>query len=166
MKKLIIITGPMGVGKTTVGKKLSDKISRSAFIDGDWCLNIHPFVGNRETKNMAIDNIVHMIKNYNKCSECDSVVLGWVMSENTINKIVSGIADMDFQIFCFTLTVSGQALIQRWKNDVETEWRTNEELNNSLVSLEDYLNRKNTHIIDTSDISADGVLEQIFERIK
>lgn len=166
MKKLIIITGPMGVGKTTVGKNLSDKISRSAFIDGDWCLNIHPFVGNRETKNMAIDNIVHMIKNYNKCSECDSVVLGWVMSENTINKIVSGIADMDFQIFCFTLTVSGQALIQRWKNDVETEWRTNEELNNSLVSLEDYLNRKNTHIIDTSDISADGVLEQILERIK
>jgi Shikimate kinase len=51
MKKLVIINGPMGVGKSTVGKIFCDKLGRAAFIDGDWCLDIHPFVGNKETKN-------------------------------------------------------------------------------------------------------------------
>ncbi|MCI8267891.1 MAG: AAA family ATPase, partial [Lachnospiraceae bacterium] len=54
--KVIIINGPMGVGKTTVGKYIAEKYTGTAFIDGDWCLDIHPFVGNRETKIMAIDN--------------------------------------------------------------------------------------------------------------
>ena len=68
--KVIIINGPMGVGKTTVGKYIAEKYTGTAFIDGDWCLDIHPFVGNRETKIMAIDNILHMIDNYKKCSIC------------------------------------------------------------------------------------------------
>ena len=68
--KVIIINGPMGVGKTTVGKYIAEKYEGTAFIDGDWCLDIHPFGGNRETKEMAIDNILHMIDNYRKCSMC------------------------------------------------------------------------------------------------
>jgi len=35
IKKFIIITGPMGVGKTTIGKGLCDKLGRTAFIDGE-----------------------------------------------------------------------------------------------------------------------------------
>ena len=40
--KVIIINGPMGVGKTTVGKYIAKKYAGTAFIDGDWCLDIHP----------------------------------------------------------------------------------------------------------------------------
>ena len=53
--KVIVINGPMGVGKTTLGKYIADKYAGTAFIDGDWCIDIHPFIGNRETKTMAID---------------------------------------------------------------------------------------------------------------
>ena len=59
--KVIIINGPMGVGKTTVGKYIAEQYPGTAFIDGDWCMDIHPFVGNRETKAMAVDNILHMV---------------------------------------------------------------------------------------------------------
>ena len=58
--KVIIINGPMGVGKTTAGKLIAEKNPGTAFIDGDWCMDLHPFVGNRETKAMAVDNILHM----------------------------------------------------------------------------------------------------------
>ena len=61
--KVIILNGPMGVGKTSVGKYIADTNAATAFIDGDWCLDLHPFVGNRETKTMAIDNILHMVNN-------------------------------------------------------------------------------------------------------
>lgn len=160
-----MITGPMGVGKTTVGKKLSDTLGRTAFIDGDWCLDIHPFVGNKETKNMAIDNILHMVKNYYFCSECDTIVLGWVMSINTKNKIFSGLSAIDLKIFDFTLICNEKSLIERWNKDIYTEWRNDEELKNSLKSFEDYNNHKNTNLIDTSNISADITVNKIIEVI-
>ena len=67
--KIIIINGPMGVGKTTIGKCIANKNPKTAFIDGDWCMDLHPFVGNRETKSMAVNNILHMVDNYSKCTE-------------------------------------------------------------------------------------------------
>ena len=77
--KVIILNGPMGVGKTTVGTAIAEKVPGTALIDGDWCMDLHPFVGSRETKKMAIDNILHMIANYQNCSVCKTVVLVWLM---------------------------------------------------------------------------------------
>ncbi len=34
--KVIILNGPMGIGKTTVGTCIADKYPGTAFIDGDW----------------------------------------------------------------------------------------------------------------------------------
>ena len=59
--RVIIINGPMGVGKTVTGKHIAEKNPGTAFIDGDWCMDIHPFVGNRETKAMAVDNILQIM---------------------------------------------------------------------------------------------------------
>ncbi len=36
--KVIILNGPMGIGKTTVGTCIADKHPGTAFIDGDWCI--------------------------------------------------------------------------------------------------------------------------------
>lgn len=36
-KKLVIIKGTMGVWKTTVCKKLHQKLERTVWLDGDWC---------------------------------------------------------------------------------------------------------------------------------
>ena len=48
--KVIIINGPMGVGKTVTGKLIAEKNPGTAFIDGDWCMDLHPFVGNQRNK--------------------------------------------------------------------------------------------------------------------
>ena len=80
----------MGVGKTTIGNKLCDKLRRSAFIDSNWCLDIHSFIGNKETK-------------------------------NTVNKIISGLIDVNIQIYSITLICSKESLIERWENDILTE---------------------------------------------
>ena len=163
MKRFYLITGSMGVGKTTVGKRLCDTLGRSAFIDGDWCLNIHPFVGNKETKNMAIDNILYLVRNYLKCSECDSVVLSWVMSDNTVRRIMNGISECDSKTYSITLICNENALRERWNNDTITEWRNEKELLNSILSLNDYEHRQDTLLIDTSNISIESVVKRIIE---
>ena len=43
MKRLYMLCGAMGVGKTATGLALRDSLPNCAFLDGDWCWDMHPF---------------------------------------------------------------------------------------------------------------------------
>ena len=162
--KVIIINGPMGVGKTTVGKYIAEKCTGTAFINGDWCFDIHPFVGNQETKTMAIDNILHMIANYRKCSICKMIVFVWLMDERWVyQKIADGISNMELEAKNFTLVCDKNTLINRWENDENCEWRTNEWLEVSLKSLSFFSLFENC--IDTSGLTIDMIADMIMHLI-
>lgn len=64
VKRLIIINGTMGVGKTTVCRELLKALPQCAFLDGDWCWMMDPFIVNEETKKMVQDNIIHLLRSY------------------------------------------------------------------------------------------------------
>ena len=163
--KVIILNGPMGVGKTAVGKAIADQCPGTAFIDGDWCMDIHPFVGNRETKTMAVNNILHMIGNYQRCSVCSMVVLAWLMDDPwVLHAITEGIAALQIEVKSVTLVCSRESLIQRWENDQHCEWRTDDWLNVSLKSLPEFMTME--HVIDTSDLSVDQVADLIMQEKK
>ena len=160
--KVIVLNGPMGVGKTTVGKYIADQNPGTAFIDGDWCMDIHPFIGNRETKAMAVDNILHMIRNYQKCSVCSMIVLVWLMDDPwVIQGIKEGLSVLQLEMKNVTLLRDRENLIRRWTNDQNCEWRTNEWLQISLKSLPGFASMENT--IDTSDIPVDQIADLIMQ---
>ena len=158
--KVIVLNGPMGVGKTTVGKYIADHHPGTAFIDGDWCLDIHPFVGSRETKAMAVDNILHMIGNYQKCSACSMVVLVWLMDDPwVIQRIMEGLSALQAEMKSVTLVCSRENLISRWKEDRVCEWRTDDWLNVSLKSLPGFAVMDNT--VDTTGLTVEQVAELV-----
>ena len=160
--KVIMINGPMGVGKTVTGKRIAEKNPGTAFIDGDWCMDIHPFVGNPETKAMAVDNILHMIANYQKCSECRMVVLVWLMDDQwVLRSIRDGLSDLQAEVKSVTLVCDREALIRRWKHDSHCEWRTDQWLEVSLASLPYFSSMKDA--VDTSRLSVDQVADSIIE---
>ena len=161
--KVIIINGPMGVGKTVTGKLIAEKKPGTAFIDGDWCMDIHPFVGNRETKAMAVDNILHMIGNYQKCSECKMVVLVWLMDDPwVLRSMMDGLTDLQTEVKSVTLICDRETLIRRWRNDHHCEWRTDQWLEVSLTSLPYFLSMED--VIDTGGMSADQVADAIMKK--
>ena len=158
--RVIIINGPMGVGKTVTGKLIAEKNPGTAFIDGDWCMDIHPFVGNAETKAMAVDNILHMIGNYQKCSECKMVVLAWLMDDPRVfRRIRDGLAALQAEVKSVTLVCDSETLTMRWKNDRNCEWRTDRWLEISLASLPYFASMEDT--IDTSGLSAEQIADRI-----
>lgn len=158
--RVIIINGPMGVGKTRIGKYIATKYAGTAFIDGDWCLDIHPFVGNRETKTMAIDNILHMVDNYRKCSICKMIVLVWLMDEQWVyQKVAGGIADMGLDVKSVVLVCGQRDLADRWENDKNCEWRTPEWFEVSLKSLSLFSSLENG--IDTSSLTVEEIADRI-----
>lgn len=157
---VVIINGPMGVGKTTVGKYIADLHPGTAFIDGDWCLDLHPFVGDQETKAMAVDNILHMIKNYKNCSVCQMIVLVWLIDEEWVYQhIIDGICALHLKPVSVTLLRSEEQLIQRWRQDKTCEWRIDQWLEISLKSLPYFSALENC--IDTSRLSISETADRI-----
>ena len=159
--KVIILNGPMGIGKTTVGTCIADKHPGTAFIDGDWCMDLHPFVGTKETKEMAIDNILHMIRNYKDCSACKMVVLAWLMDEDWVcEQLVTGIREMGMDVETVTLVCDEKQLKQQWAADRNCPWRTDEWLAVALRSLEHF--SKSDDCIKTDGLSIEEVADAVY----
>ena len=74
MKKLILIIGPNGVGKTTTAKILLQKLSKCAYVDADWCRAINPFPFTDATKYAVSRNIYSLFKNYLLCVDIEYVI--------------------------------------------------------------------------------------------
>ena len=109
---------------------------------------------------MAIDNILHMIDNYRKCSFCRMIVLVWLMDEQWVRQsIIDGISGMDLEVNSVTLVCDKDELVRRWKNDHKCEWRTDDWLEVSLKSLTCFSEMENC--IDTSGLSIEQVAEMI-----
>ena len=64
MKRLYVIGGTMGVGKTTVCRRLARRLPNSAFLDGDWCWDMDPFQVTDATRAMVLDNISALLRNF------------------------------------------------------------------------------------------------------
>ena len=74
MKRLYLIGGPMGVGKTTVGQILKKQLADCVYLDGDWCWDMDPFSVTPETKCMVIDNICTLLNNFLRCTAYKNIV--------------------------------------------------------------------------------------------
>ena len=84
MKKLYLIGGPMGVGKTSACGYLKQLLPQSVFLDGDWCWDADPFQVTEETKAMVMDNICHLLNNFIRCTAYEHVIFCWVMHRQEI----------------------------------------------------------------------------------
>lgn len=74
MKKLIVIVGPNGVGKTTTAMRMKEQYSKTAFVDSDWCRSINPFTLTDITKKTVIANLYCLLRNYLLCEEINTVI--------------------------------------------------------------------------------------------
>ena len=64
MKRLILIGGAMGVGKSTTSAALLHLLPEAVFLDGDWCWQMDPFRVTEPRKEMVLDNISHLLNNF------------------------------------------------------------------------------------------------------
>lgn len=163
MKKLFLMGGTMGVGKTTVGQILKRRLRRSVFLDGDWCWDADPFQVTCETKEMVLDNICFLLKNFLRCSAYENIIFCWVMHrQEIIDEILSRLDIEDCRVFCVSLVCTEDALVLRLQKDVEAGKRTADVIGRSVDRLPLY-KQLNTFQVDTSGKDASAVAEEIME---
>jgi len=165
MKKLILINGTMGAGKTTTCQELLKLLQPCVFLDGDWCWNMNPFIVNEETKQIVVKNISFMLNNFIACSEFEYIIFCWVMQEEAIiRNLLKNLHLTDTKVYKFTLAVSKEALAQRLNKDIFIGKRKPDVLQRSIEKIPLYINMDTIHI-DVSNISQVRAARLIFNSI-
>ena len=161
MKRIYLIGGTMGVGKTSVCRTLKKMLKNAVFLDGDWCWDADPFQVNDETKRMVIDNICHLLNNFIRCSAYDNVIFCWVMhEENIINEILSNLALTNCDVKSVSLICDRDVLVKRLEKDIEAGIRKEDVIVRSIERLPLYA-ALDTVKIDVSDLSVEQTAEII-----
>ena len=136
MKRLILVGGPMGVGKSAVCGELLKLLSPAVYLDGDWCWNMHPFTVTEETRAMVMDNICAMLGRFLTCPEIDDVIFGWVMHrQDIIDELCRRLPLAEVSVKNFSLTASSAVLEARLAADVAAGRREEDVIPRSLAYL-------------------------------
>jgi hypothetical protein len=150
MKKLIIVSGTMGVGKSSVCKLLYKMAPRTAWLDGDWCWLMYPWDTCAENKEMALNNISNILMSYLANSTIDSIVFSWVLHrKEIIDDLLGRLSQYGFELRPFILECSPQQLARR----MEIDGRDSIQILQSIERLSAY-KIINWVMIDTTSIDA------------
>lgn len=163
MNKLYVITGPAGVGKSTVSYELGKKLDKSVVIEGDTIYNF--FVGGRIKPwypNAPLDlfwkNSIMLIKSY--LENGYDVVFNYIIKNKELENLKEVFKDYEFIFSC--LLVDEQTIIKRdllRPEDCQMHERC-------LVLLKEFMNCNydNKYIIDSSNLTVEETVEKILNK--
>ncbi|MFD1174912.1 AAA family ATPase [Paenibacillus puldeungensis] len=161
MKKLIMINGTMGVGKSEVSRQLLKIMTPGVWLDGDWCWNMNPFVVSDENKEMVLDNICYLLKAFLQNTGYEYIIFCWVIhQEDIFDQLLTRLIEVEFELYKISLICSKKALTSRLQNDVNAGIRTPDVIERSIPRLALY-RHMDTHKIDVSDITAEQAAQEI-----
>ncbi len=160
MNKLYVITGPAGVGKSTVSYELGKRLDKSVVIEGDTIYNF--FVGGRIKPwypNAPLDlfwkNSIMLIKSY--LENGYDVVFNYIIKNKELENLKETFKDYDFIFSC--LLVDEPTIIKRdllRPEDCQMHER-------SLILLKEFINCNydSKYVIDSSNLTVEETVEKI-----
>lgn len=161
MKRFFLLCGPMGVGKSTVGRALRDRLENCAFLDGDWCWDMHPFRVTPVTRRVVLDNICHSLDNFLTCGAFENVVFCWVMPQREIlDGILARLHTQMWQTLPLALVCTRTALEERLRRDIAAGVRAEDVVACAVAYLPRYA-EMGLPTLDVSRLSAAEAAEQI-----
>lgn len=178
MKRLIIISGGMGVGKSSVSLALVNSVAKSVFLDGDYCCQQgDEWIFDDETKKLALDSIVYVLKNHFKNKAFENIVFCWPLhkSEDLIfikENIIKLYADVEVNEFCLVARdnilydrISTRCKMRAKKNNSTVDENNILLLYRGALKQQDLLKFRTECIIDTSDRNIEDVVDVIIDKL-
>lgn len=160
--KLYLITGPAGVGKSTISNAIANKLKKSVLIEGDDIYNF--FVGGRISPwledaplDLFWDNCVYLINSYLKSGY--DVVFNYIISPQQFNNIKNKFKD--YKLIFKVLLVDEDTIIKRDKErpiDCQMGER-------SLMLLKEFINSNydDKYILNTTSLTVEETTEIIMK---
>lgn len=164
MKKIILILGANGVGKSTTSEILLHKLTKCAFIDADWCRAINPFPFTEATKIAVSNNIYSLFKNYLLCEDIEFIIFPYGFHgerKQIFEQVLSRLKQDDilFELCPVILKCDREENMRRLiKNGREKE-RIERGMKNTYTFYDTYTYPR----IDTTNMQPEDVAEKILE---
>lgn len=165
MNKLYIITGPAGVGKSTISKALAESMNKSALVEGDDIY--HLVCGGYESPwkegnhlDVFWKNCIDVIRNF--LNSGYDVVFNYIISKEKIEELRKVFAS--FETKFVVLIADEETILKRdalRAKDCQMKERCIELLNNFKKQ-----NFNSDSILDTSDLSVEEVIRCILSSDK
>lgn len=162
MNKLYVITGPAGVGKSTISYEIGKRLEKSVVIEGDTIYNF--FVGGRikpwypeAPLDLFWHNSIMLIKSYLE-NEYD-VVFNYIIEKDKLEELKNIFQEYEFHFNC--LLVDEKTIMERDLLRPE-DCRMNERC---LVLLKSFIecNFDKEYIIDSSNLTVDETVKEILK---
>lgn len=164
MKKLIVIVGPNGVGKSTTAMRMKEQYSKTAFVDSDWCRSINPFTLTDITKKTVIANLYCLLRNYLLCEEINTVIFTYSwhgerkeIYDNLIKHLLND--RIEFQEIIIILKCSESENRKR----ALTDNRDIERIERGMKNTFSFYDKFQYPCIDTTHMTVLQVVEQIWK---
>lgn len=164
MKKLIVIVGPNGVGKSTTAMRMKEQYSKTAFVDSDWCRSINPFTLTDITKKTVIANLYCLLRNYLLCEEINTVIFTYSwhgerkeIYDNLIKHLLND--GIEFQEIIIILKCSESENRKR----ALTDNRDIERIERGMKNTFSFYDKFQYPCIDTTHMTVLQVVEQIWK---
>jgi cytidylate kinase len=161
MKKLIMICGPNGVGKTTLTKTLNRRLMNSALIDPEWCRMINPFYFDDEINLLTISNMTHLLRSYLSCTSINYVIFNYGFHgprRMIYDNVMDNLKDLDYEFIPIIVTCDEQENIDRMLADDRDEERIKRAL--SVRGIYDDINYP---LIDSTKLTVEETVEKVIE---
>ena len=84
MKTLVLLGGPMGVGKTATAQQLQKLLAPCVWLEGDWCWRMEPFDPSPANRELVLENIGFLLRNFLQSHSWGTVLFSWVLHEQGI----------------------------------------------------------------------------------
>ena len=163
MNKLYIITGPAGVGKSSVSKELAFNLAKSVLIEGDDIY--HQVVGSYHSPWHELNHLdtfwkvsINIIKTY--LSEGDDVVFNYIMNNDSYQNIKQELKNIDINLT--VLMVNKDTLMKR-DNMREEDCQMKERCIELLEEFKMY-NFDNENILYTDNLSIKETVDKILNK--
>jgi len=120
MKTLLSIHGSDGVGKSTVCRRLLQRLPHSAWLESEWCRMINPFDLTPEIEALAERHISVLLRGYLECSLVEHVIFSYGLHgprKRIWERVLHNQRDLSFHLLPITLTCSEEENTRRMIQD-------------------------------------------------
>lgn len=160
MNRLYLITGPAGVGKSTISYIIGERLAKSVVIEGDTIYNF--FVGGRikpwkedAPLDLFWNNCIYLIDSYLKNGY--DVVFNYIIKPKQLNVLLEKFKSYDVIFKC--LLVDEETILKRDAlRPIDCQMKER-----CIVLLNEFLdcNYQEKYIIDTSNLNIEEVVGKI-----
>lgn len=159
MKKVSVIFGAPGIGKTTAAKVLYQRINHAQYVDVDDLWRIHPFIVNDENKALVETNLKHLYQSFLNHQTLEHFIVTWVVpTEGLKNLMLDWFKDCEVQFY--RLIAKKDIYLQRLINDHRDQTRFDDYI--AINSKDEF---KDIKTIDVSKMDIKDVVEVLYKAL-